>query len=320
MSRILLVAVAIAVLLAAGIAFAVREGTSHLSGKPAETAPTALASAQPMPSATPVSGSPPSPSPAGATDSDTGTQVASLPPPAPPHSQPICAGTPTLTAASFSSADPDASYCAAGHLVPGSGTGATETTDWAPDMRFPIDRAPAFANSQVWGVGGTSGSHGGQSDPRNYSYPWHDDFCEARGYATVMCPTGRGHQGQDIRPAACCDAAGHLLQDTFVVDAVEDGQITSIGTYTVYLTGESGRLYRYLHMDMKHLMVHDGDRVTRGQHIGYVSNYFGNSVTTFHLHFEIKAPVSADGRTVYTWVSPYPSLVTSYAKLLGGNP
>jgi murein DD-endopeptidase MepM/ murein hydrolase activator NlpD len=187
-------------------------------------------------------------------------------------------------------------------------------------MRFPIDRAPAFANSQVWGVGGTSGPPGSQGDARNYSYPWYDDFCEARQYATASCPTGKGHQGQDIRPAQCCDSHGHLLQDTFVVDATENGTITSIGTYTVYLTGESGRLYRYLHMDMARLKVAKGQQVVRGQPLGYVSNYFGNSVTTFHLHFEIKTPVTRNGTTLYTWVSPYPSLVASYRKLLEGNP
>jgi murein DD-endopeptidase MepM/ murein hydrolase activator NlpD len=214
----------------------------------------------------------------------------------------------------------NAAYCDGGHLVPGSGQGDTDPTDFAPGMRFPIDQTPAYANSQVWGVGGTSGPPGGQGDVRNYSYPWHDDFCEARHYATMVCPTGQGHQGQDIRPAKCCDAGGHLLQDTFQVDAAEDGRITSIGSYTVYLAGNSGRLYRYLHMDMKHLKVQVGDPVTRGQALGYVSNNFGHSVTTFHLHFEIKAPVNRNGTTVYTWVSPYPSLVASYTKLLQGSP
>ncbi|HWA89868.1 MAG TPA: M23 family metallopeptidase [Rhizomicrobium sp.] len=275
----------------------------------------------------------PAPTPAPPAPSPTPAPVTPVPstPPAPtptpepqPTPQPVatvqCLGSPSVPASAFDGGTPAATYCGTGHLVPGSGSGDAETTDWAPGMRFPIHDAPAYANSQVWGVGGTSGPAGGQGDVRNYSYPWHDDFCESRGYATLMCPTGKGHQGQDIRPAKCCDAQGHLLQDTFVVDAVENGRITSIGTYTVYLTGDSGRLYRYLHMDMKKLKVKTGEAVVRGQALGYLSNYFGSSVTTFHLHFEIKAPVKHGSSTVYTWVSPYNSLVKSYAKLLAGSP
>jgi murein DD-endopeptidase MepM/ murein hydrolase activator NlpD len=294
------------------------------------TTPSTPAPAQPStPSAAPPSSTPaPPPAPA-ATPPSIPTTTASAPtaPPSqptqttPPATQTAqCLGTPTVPPSSFDSVAPAASYCGSGHLVPGSGNGDVETTDWAPGMRFPVDQAPAYANSQVWGVGGTSGPKGGQGDVRNYSYPWHDDFCEARGYATIMCPAGIGHQGQDIRPAKCCDASGHLLQDTFVVDAVEDGKITSLGTYTVYLTADSGRLFRYLHMDMKKLKVKVGDSVKRGQALGYLSNYFGSAVTTFHLHFEIKAPVHRGNTTVYTWVSPYPSLVASYKKLLEGTP
>jgi murein DD-endopeptidase MepM/ murein hydrolase activator NlpD len=280
--------------------------------------PTPTPSPTPAPSPVPTSAAAPTPAPS-PTPATTDTPA----PPAPsstPTSTAQCLGAPSVPANGFDPVAPSATYCGSGHLVPGSGTGDIETTDWAPGMRFPIDQAPAFANSQVWGVGGLSGPKGGQGDIRNYSYPWHDTFCEARGYTTVMCPTGIGHQGQDIRPAKCCDASGHLLQDTFVVDAVEDGRITSIGTYTVYLTADSGRLFRYLHMDMKRLKVKVGDGVARGQALGYLSNYFGSSVTTFHLHFEIKAPVHHNGATVYTWVSPYPSLVASYKKLLEGNP
>jgi murein DD-endopeptidase MepM/ murein hydrolase activator NlpD len=188
-------------------------------------------------------------------------------------------------------------------------------------MRFPVDTAPVYANSQVWGIGGTSSPvHGGsQADARNYAYPWSDDFCESRAYATQICPSGTGHQGQDIRPAHCCDRQYH---DKFRVDAAEDGTVTSIGTYTVYFTADSGRLYRYLHMDMKALPglgIAEGAHLKRGQQIGWLSDNFGNAVTTFHLHFEIKQAITdADGNTSYTWVSPYPSLVVAYGKLLSG--
>src|SRR4029079_7358837 len=43
------------------------------------------------------------------------------------------------------------SYRPAGELVPGSGMGRVDATIYAPDMLFPIEDVPDFANSQVWG-------------------------------------------------------------------------------------------------------------------------------------------------------------------------
>jgi murein DD-endopeptidase MepM/ murein hydrolase activator NlpD len=191
--------------------------------------------------------------------------------------------------------------------------GVTDTANNAPGIRFPIEQGPAFANSQVWGHGGMSGPPGDQCDAADYSYPWHDDFCETRAYSTPTCPSGSGHQGQDIRPSTC--AAG-----VHPAVAVEDGKISQIGTYTVYLLGESGRLYLYLHMQMDKLKVHVGDSVTRGQELGYVSNNFGTSSTTIHLHFEIKEPVTIGGESMVTRVSPYVALVDSYQRMLAGTP
>ena len=185
---------------------------------------------------------------------------------------------------------------------------------WVPGMRFPIENAPAFANSQVFGVGGSNGPAGnGQCDMRNYSFPWHDNFCENRSYTTALCPSGTGHQGQDIRPATC-------RRSMYRAVAAEAGQITQIGTYTVYLTADSGRLYRYLHMDMNRLLVGVGARVTRGQPLGFVSNDFGMTSTTIHLHFEIKAAVTRNGISTFTWVPPYSSLVAAYENLLRETP
>src|SRR5262245_47312227 len=86
--------------------------------------------------------------------------------------------------------------------VPGSGNGRQDPKNYAPGIRFPIEAAPAYANSQVWGVGGAEGPAGAQSDKRNFSYPWHDNFCESRSYDMPLCPAGVGHQGQDIRAAS----------------------------------------------------------------------------------------------------------------------
>jgi murein DD-endopeptidase MepM/ murein hydrolase activator NlpD len=203
-----------------------------------------------------------------------------------------------------------------GALYPGSGSGATDLTVWAPGMRFPMEAAPAFANSQVYGYGGYQApGPGGQCDSRNYDYPWRDNFCETRSWTNGMCPSGKGHQGQDIRPATC-------VKKVHWVVAAESGTVTSIGSYTVFIQGASGRIYRYLHMDMPGVraLIHEGQAVTRGQHIGKVSADFGGNATTIHLHFEMKAPVTSGGSTAVIFVPVYSSLVDSYGRLLNAPP
>ena len=201
-----------------------------------------------------------------------------------------------------------------GALYPGSGSGATDATLWAAGMRFPIEAAPAYANSQVYGYGGyLAPGPGGQCDARNYAYPWRDNFCETRSWTNGMCPAGKGHQGQDIRPATCEKKVHWAV-------AAEGGRITSIGSYTVTLLGDSGRIYRYLHLDMAGVRALFPDpasrNVTRGQHLGKVSSDFGSNATTIHLHFEIKAPVASGGGATVMFVPTYSSLVDSYGRLL----
>ena len=103
--------------------------------------------------------------------------------------------------------------------------------------------------------------------------------------------------------------------------AAEAGVVTLIGSYSVFIRGDSGRIYRYLHMDRAQLVtiISEGQRVTRGQHIGRVSDDFGGSATTIHLHFEIKAPVTAGGATAVIFVPGYSSLEDSYQRLLEGT-
>ena len=197
-------------------------------------------------------------------------------------------------------------YNAPGDLVSGSGTGVTDTTVYAPDMRFPMEATPAFANSQVYGHGGYLGPGGGQCDSANYDFPWSDNYCETRSWVTPLCPTGNGHQGQDIRPATCND-------DTHWVVAGEDGTITGVGSYSVSLTAGNGTQYRYLHMSMDRLAVSHGDRVSRGDRLGLVSNDFGDTPTTYHLHFEIHQNIASVGSI--SPVPTYTSLVQSYEEL-----
>lgn len=192
-----------------------------------------------------------------------------------------------------------------GELVGGSGKGRVDDKVYAPSMRFPMETGPAYANSQVWGHGGNEGPGGGQCDDENYSYPWRDNYCESRSWKMPLCPSGTGHQGQDIR-AATCENKKH-----WVVAAV-DGRITSIGSYSVYLTAPDGTRYDYLHMS--DVAVQEGDQIKRGQRLGKVSNAFNGTPTTVHLHFNIRQNVAGLG-SVY--VPPYMSLVKSYEDLLG---
>jgi hypothetical protein len=119
-----------------------------------------------------------------------------------------------------------------------------------------------------------------------------------------MCPAGQGHQGQDIRAADCRNSVHNAV-------AVTDGTITSIGSYSVYLTAADGTRYDYLHMS--DVAVRVGQAVRRGQLVGRVSNQFGGASTTVHLHFNIRQSVSGVGSV---FVPPYMSLVRAYEALV----
>jgi murein DD-endopeptidase MepM/ murein hydrolase activator NlpD len=205
------------------------------------------------------------------------------------------------------------SFLAPGDLEVKSGVGIKDATVLFPTMRFPLESAPAFLNSQVYRKGGSKGPAGGQCDKQNYSYPWRDNFCERRGHSVAYCPAGTGHQGQDIRPATCNKSLHWAV-------AVEDGVIAQVGTFSVTLQSAGGTLYRYLHLDMKNLKVKELDTVKRGVQIGQVSNDFAGTGTTIHLHFDIKDTVLIKGIPTKTYVPPYTSLIESYKRLLAGAP
>lgn len=215
---------------------------------------------------------------------------------------------------------PAFSYYPAGNLIPGSGEGATDHRVWVEDMVFPIKDAPAYLQSQVWRFGG--GVAGGdQCDARNYAYPWRDNFCESRSRERDMpyCPQPRVHQGQDIRvgtPAGCEDLrrTPAAERDQYAVVAAEDGVISEIGTYTVKLRSP-GTVYRYMHLNMDKLEVALDQSVSAGDVLGYVSNDFGGTPTTFHLHFEMITNTDEHG---WAFVPPYMSLVAAYERREGG--
>ncbi len=200
------------------------------------------------------------------------------------------------------------SFLPPGDLIEGSGQGVADPTVFAPGMRFPIENAPAYANSQVYNPGGYLGPGGGQCDDFNFSYPWRDNYCEKRSWDMPLCPAGTGHQGQDIRASSC-------EKDKHWAVATTDGTITHIGSYSVYLTADDGTRYDFLHMAA--VQVEVGQEVTRGQHLGKVSNSFGGTPTTIHLHFNLRQNVEGIGEV---YVPPYTSLLQAYASLVDTAP
>lgn len=204
-------------------------------------------------------------------------------------------------------------YTTAGQLVPDSaGNGVNETRALASAMRFPIESAPAYANSQVWGRGGYLRGVGAECDKENFSYPWHDNYCEKRDWSMPLCPGGKGHQGQDIRAASCKNLTHWSVAtvDGTIIEATGPG--TGKPGYSVLLAGADGTRYRYLHMG--NVVVKSGQAVKQGQRLGMVSREFNGTPTTVHLHFDIMQNVAQHGMV---WVSPYMSLVRSYERLLG---
>jgi hypothetical protein len=227
-----------------------------------------------------------------------------------------------------------------------NGKGAQDYTVYA-NIRFPVEKGPAYANSQVFMHGGDCYGTGQEPKPRrtgdvyecksisskklinnegtkeNFSYPWHDNFCEMRPFAVGACPFGQGHQGQDIRGAGCLthprnSAKCEPYQQHLV--AVRDGYLMrSRGQQALFLVVNAPNehiRFRYLHMSPK-MMDADGmltNRVVKeGQRLGLMGNFYATeNGTTVHLHFDIQVPTK-DG---WVWVNPYMTLVSAYERLL----
>ncbi|MGN6462237.1 MAG: peptidoglycan DD-metalloendopeptidase family protein [Pseudolabrys sp.] len=247
-------------------------------------------------------------------------------------------------------------YLPPGQLIANSGyrshSGRTDYHVYA-QIRFPLAQAPAFAKSQSfnpWGDCYKTGrvgrmDHKGapyrckrndkplvfdESAPENFSYPWRDNFCEARDTQVGQCPGGVGHQGQDIRPANCVlknDRADRCEPYFHDVVAARDGMILrNPKHYTVYETAfvvtntetENVRL-RYLHMDPRHMdtdNIFSGRRVRQGEVIGKVGNFYKRERgTSYHLHFDTQV-FTRDG---WVWVNPYMTLVAAYERLIGAR-
>jgi hypothetical protein len=244
-------------------------------------------------------------------------------------------------------------YRSPGDILPGTGFrrkgGVADYTVYSK-IRFPLADAPAFANSQSfmnWGDCDATGRAGAgfldgvrtyrcrvngqrlvldESAPDNYSYPWRDNFCEHRYFYVGQCPSGLGHQGQDIRPAFCkqrIQGANRCEPYLHDVVAVRDGAVlrapTQDALYIVVNAPNERIRFRYLHMFPRQFnadgMV-SGRLVHAGEVIGKVGNFFRRErATTYHLHFDMQVP------TKYGWVfvNPYMTLVTAYERLIRGR-
>jgi hypothetical protein len=157
-------------------------------------------------------------------------------------------------------------------------------------------------------------------------YPWRDNFCESRAYFVGQCPSGFGHQGEDIVPVGCawssrdsdqCERANHRLV------AVHDGVILRAprqeGLVIVANAPAISMRFRYLHMNPKAVDeggFFSGRTVREGDVIGKVSNFEGRLAgTSYHLHFDIQVPTQ-DG---WVLVNPYMTLVSAYERLIGSR-
>jgi hypothetical protein len=192
-------------------------------------------------------------------------------------------------------------------------------------IRFPLTKAPAFVHSQSLGVRKVSDRLlepvGGPT-----SYPWQDNFCEARSFGVGQCASGFGHQGQDIRPARCPphdEGPDHCDPQKQTVVAVRDAVLIrapkqQAATLQVNTRNEHIR-FRYMHMNpvtMDAEGILNGRHVDEGEPIGVVSNYLDRpNGTSRHLHFDVQV-FTRDG---WLWVNPYVTLISAYERLIGGR-
>ena len=216
----------------------------------------------------------------------------------------------------------DFTYRPGGDIIANSGYrkqgGRADPTAYS-QIRFPVEKAPAFLRSQSFGKRDKSEQPGG-------GYPWRDNFCESRSFEVGQCPGGFGHQGEDIRPGPCpttsegeerCDPrqqAVLAVRDAVVIRAPkQQAAILQVNTATEHIR------FRYMHMSptsMDSDGLLNGRRVDEGEKIGVVSNYLDHpNGTTRHLHFDVQV-FTRDG---WLWVSPYTTLISAYERLIRGR-
>ncbi len=225
----------------------------------------------------------------------------------------------------------DFTYRPAGDIIANSGFrkqgGRADLTAYS-QIRYPLVKAPAFVHSQSFRSRRSNDkplmldeSVGG-----NTSYPWQDNFCEARSFGVGQCPGGFGHQGQDIRPAPCPphdEGADRCQPNRQAVAAVRDGVVirslkAQAATLQINTRNEHIR-FRYMHMNPASLDadgIVNGRHVEEGEKIGMVSNYLDRpNGTSRHLHFDVQVFT----REGWLWVNPYVTLISAYERLIHGR-
>jgi murein DD-endopeptidase MepM/ murein hydrolase activator NlpD len=229
---------------------------------------------------------------------------------------------PSDIAARPAAASSDFNYRPTGDIIANSGFrrqgGHPDFTSYS-QIRFPLERTPAFVRSQSFGKRD-------KSDLPSGGYPWRDNFCESRSFSVGQCPGGFGHQGQDLRPATCpagSEGRDHCDPKQQAVVAVRDGVVIrspkqQAATLQINTRNEHIR-FRYMHMSPSRLDadgVMNGRRVEEGEKIGVVSNYLDHpNGTTRHLHFDVQV-FTRDG---WLWVNPYVTLISAYERLIRGH-
>jgi murein DD-endopeptidase MepM/ murein hydrolase activator NlpD len=195
---------------------------------------------------------------------------------------------------------------------------------YAPAIIFPLKLGQGLfphLNSQIWGYGGGGwngkGAAGGsESDPRNYDpMKQRDNYCEVRGWSMPLCPSGTGHQGQDIRPPSYKD-------NNWEAVAVTDGVISNVtSNTTVQLKAADGTDYFYLHMHPKSITVKTGQKVKQGDVLGRVSKYMGGTPSTsLHLHFNVRQRIKVGAETLQVYVPTFTSLIAALRREKGLDP
>ncbi len=226
---------------------------------------------------------------------------------------------------------PDFIYRPVGDIIANSGYrkegGRADFTVYS-QIRFPLEKAPAFIHSQSLRNRRSNDKPPSPDGPAGgrTSYPWQDNFCEARSFGVGQCPGGFGHQGQDIRPAPCPprnERADRCEPKQRPVVAVRDGVLIrspkeQAATLQINTRNEHIR-FRYMHMNpvsMDADGILNGRRVGEGEKIGVVSNYLDYpNGTSRHLHFDVQV-FTRDG---WLWVNPYVTLVSAYERLIHGR-
>jgi murein DD-endopeptidase MepM/ murein hydrolase activator NlpD len=222
-------------------------------------------------------------------------------------------------------------YRASGDIVANSGYrkegGRADFTAYS-QIRFPLQKAPAFVHSQSFRNRRSSDRLLTLDEPTSgkTSYPWQDSFCESRSFGVGQCPGGFGHQGQDIRPAPCPprdEGADRCEPNQRAVVAVRDGVVIRSPTQqaaTLQINSRNEHIrFRYMHMNPMRMDadgVLNGRHVNEGETIGVVSNYLDHpNGTSRHLHFDVQV-FTRDG---WLWVNPYVTLVSAYERLIHGR-